>query len=271
MQRVDDSDLSRFLYSKGGAQWQKLEDPYLVNSSSHSTTTSGSFVTFQFSGTYVEVRGTAFPRSGSIRTRLLFNLDSNHLGSLYTPALNDTNSGALYDLTFFKSDTLNNSEHTLVINYINIDSPPVLWLDYIDYAPSSTGANSTSISVSGTSTSTPTTTNNNAETSHSSLSTAAIAGISVAAGFVALFLLGFGFLLWRRRKDNEDTRRNMTERARRITSFDIPVDAAQSDQTTSQSSLSPLSPLSRKMREIQPRGSQNLPNLNQFPPPSYRE
>ncbi|KAL0564262.1 hypothetical protein V5O48_017787 [Marasmius crinis-equi] len=130
MQRVDDGDQARLTYS--GKDWKsafpRKEAEYKWTS--HGTANSGSFVTFPFNGTAVQVRGTIHPWKSEQLPRTTFNLDSspNEITFVGTPT-NDTQ----YNQLFFNTSQLQVAEHSLRMTFLNPES--VLWLDYIDYMP----------------------------------------------------------------------------------------------------------------------------------------
>ncbi|KAF8843342.1 hypothetical protein BDN67DRAFT_889411, partial [Paxillus ammoniavirescens] len=133
---VDDRD-PRITYT---GDWFLGGGPPEHQNTTHGTTTAGSSASFNFTGmlckgTSVGVYGTVGPTEfyhvdvGSPVS--IYNLDHFPAVSFYAPALNS----ASYHYQFYISPPLDEGIHYLVITSVNMSS--VLWLDYLQYTPSS--------------------------------------------------------------------------------------------------------------------------------------
>ncbi|KAK1229966.1 hypothetical protein PQX77_006960 [Marasmius sp. AFHP31] len=157
-------------------------------------------------GTSVDVRGTVLKQGGSNSTTPLaiFVLDFNSKKSFKGKLSNDTS----YKQQFYFNSPLSAGEHSLTMTLVDPDN--LLWLDYIDYAPSSV-TNSPSASSMTTDGATATNQSQNNAGTSSGVSKGLVAGISVlAAMLTALTVLGLVWWFLQRRKrakkDSEATR-----------------------------------------------------------------
>ncbi|KAL0061396.1 hypothetical protein AAF712_011797 [Marasmius tenuissimus] len=208
-QRVDDSDLSRLIYSNGGYGWnKKIDDKAEYLSTSHGAQKSGSTVTFRFNGTSVQVKGTILQHKQDSKNRPYaeFALDSNMITTFDIG--NSSNNSVLYQQTFYNSPSLPaEKEHILTIALFDPDE--YLWIDYIDYIPvpgaaMNTPATSSTLLTNGM-TSTPSTTTNGVtvssqpqnDDSASSISKSLVSGVSISAAVMMALLVA---LVWRRRR-----------------------------------------------------------------------
>ncbi|KIK83955.1 hypothetical protein PAXRUDRAFT_832016 [Paxillus rubicundulus Ve08.2h10] len=157
------------------------ESPEYQNTT-HGTTTAGSSASFNFTGTSVGVYGTVgstqFYHVDVGSPISIYNLDHFPAVSFYAPALNS----ASYHYQFYISPPLNDTIHYLVITSVNMSS--VLWLDYLQYTPSSDSSSSNITTSSALN-----------ETSLAAI----IGGTIGGALFIVLLLLG-AFWSYRRRK-----------------------------------------------------------------------
>ncbi|KAJ8087669.1 hypothetical protein PM082_006504 [Marasmius tenuissimus] len=207
-QRVDDSDLSRLIYSNGGYGWnKKIDDKAEYLSTSHGTQKSGSTVTFRFNGTSVQVKGTILQHKQDSKNRPYaeFALDSNIITTFDIG--NSSNDSVLYQQTFYNSPSLSaEKEHFLTIALFDPDE--YRWIDYIDYtsvpgAAMNTPATSSTLLTNGM-TSTPSTTTNGVTVSSQpqnddsgSVSKSLVSGVSISAVVVIALLVTL--VWWRRR------------------------------------------------------------------------
>ncbi|KAF9255454.1 hypothetical protein L218DRAFT_1081841 [Marasmius fiardii PR-910] len=273
MLRVDDSDLSRLMYS---SRWRKSNDSQLDNSSGHSSVQPGSFVTFQFNGTYVEVHGAALPGASGAnpKTKLSFTLDFNTT-SFYSPQFNTADPEPMYNQTIFISSTLPDAQHTLNIIYANTDNPPVVWLDFIDFIPSSASTSTSTPPTTPPTSNAPTPTRSNLN----ALLSGAVAGIAVAAAVVVVLLV-IGFWLWRHRQVKEANRRMtelattpyMADRSQPEHSLFTSMREASTSHVAGQSG--DFSSWTTFLSSFSHKGSQSQPSLSLHghpgPPPSYQ-
>lgn len=112
---------------------------------------------------------------------------------------------------FYRSPSLSDQEHTLVVTNVNGTKPSVLWLDYIVYTPSTTPGPSSAL-TSGTSASqSPSLTGNSppASSSPSSSSSSSNHAGAIAGGVIGgvVFFAAVAFLLcwfvYRRRQQGD--------------------------------------------------------------------
>ncbi|KAK1221140.1 hypothetical protein PQX77_016058 [Marasmius sp. AFHP31] len=224
METVDDTDLSRLIYSNSGKGWRKRENDKLEYlSTSHGSPAAGSSVTFRFNGmlplylhqtfrlslslmanlgTSVEVKGTVLKQNqgtdNSQKPLALFVLDLTSKITYTGKLSNDT----LHDERFYFNSSLPaNVEHSLTMTLVDPDS--LLWLDYINYAPVMAAAPDASSTSSSTATDVATATKqsqSNADTSNG-VSKGLVAGVSVLAAILtASIVLGLVWWLQRRKR-----------------------------------------------------------------------
>ncbi|KAF9457150.1 hypothetical protein BDZ94DRAFT_1176202 [Collybia nuda] len=195
---VDDRD-PRVKYSDG---WAPSGGNHEFGGTTHGTFLAGSKATFTFNGSSVEVYGTMGidHKDPPVST---YSLDGSSLQTFNPPLPN----AIQYQQLFFKSPTLDDKQHVLVVT--STISETAFWLDYFRIASNSissplsdpvssvtpTTLSTSSPSVSGMPPTTPT---NTPKLSINRTLIAAIAG--GVAGGVLLVLLVFFFVFCYRRK-----------------------------------------------------------------------
>ncbi|EIW81898.1 hypothetical protein CONPUDRAFT_152797 [Coniophora puteana RWD-64-598 SS2] len=180
--------------------WQAGVSPEYDGTSTGSNRT-GDTVTFTFTGTWVSVYGMVGRNSYAGLPTSSYAIDGGRPTVFEPLAMEDS----VYRYQMFSSDILDDGVHTLIINNITTDCTVpgtngticLIWLDFIEYMPSSTELLSNQSSPSSpTSSPSPTTLHSTFTSSSNHTSARTIAG-SAIGGFVALSLLAASALLIR--------------------------------------------------------------------------
>ncbi|KAF9220919.1 hypothetical protein BS17DRAFT_712720 [Gyrodon lividus] len=132
---VDDRD-PRITYT---GTWTLGGNAPEYENTTHGTTIAGSSASFNFTGTFHGTSVSVFGTVGPVDyyhvdvgpPMSVYNLDHFPAVTFTAPALNS----ASYHYQFYTSPLLDEGVHYLVITSVNMSS--VLWLDYLQYTPSS--------------------------------------------------------------------------------------------------------------------------------------
>ncbi|KAJ8087671.1 hypothetical protein PM082_006506 [Marasmius tenuissimus] len=195
--KVDDSDKTILSYSED-TKWEKSRraDPNEYKTTSHGSFFVGATVSLRFNGTTVEVKGTVLKDNRNKTSLAIFTLDDD--GQNMFTFDRSPSKDTLYNHTLYSNMSLRaDKEHTL--NMLLNDEDKRLWLDYIEYTPTSSATDPPPES-SATSDILPGSTNEPQNSvDHEGISTGLVVGVSVAA--VILTVLVVIGLWWLRRRD----------------------------------------------------------------------
>ncbi|KAL0564263.1 hypothetical protein V5O48_017788 [Marasmius crinis-equi] len=149
-------------------------------------------------GTAIKVYGTIHPQKTRV-PQVTFTLDSSQNETPFNPT---PNNDTQYDQLFFKSDSLSaTTQHSLTITFLDPDNR--LWLDYIDFMPTTSTDSPGQASTNTSTTPTQTASGVNTDTKNH-ISKGLVAGISVLASVLACAIV-LGLVWWCRRRKRQDS------------------------------------------------------------------